>query len=179
MGKLTVTSFITLDNVVEAPNVWSGSFQSDDTGDYNDEVLLAADAMLLGRTTYDGFAAAWPSRSGVRFADKFNAMPKYVASTTLQNPEWNNSQVIEGEVAAKVAELKTDQNLIVWGSPTLVQYLADHGLVDEYRLLVSPIFRGKGIKLFANAPAQIDLKVKEAKLLSGGMLALHLVPATS
>jgi dihydrofolate reductase len=179
MGKLTVTSFITVDNVVEAPNLWSGSFQSEDTGEYNEEVLNDADAMVLGRTTYEGFAAAWPSRSGDRFADKFNSMPKYVASTTLQNPEWNNSQVIEGEVAAKVAELKADQNLIVWGSPTLVQYLADHELVDEYRLLVSPIFRGKGIKLFADAPAQIDLKVKEAKLLSGGMLALHLVPATS
>jgi dihydrofolate reductase len=179
MGKLTVTSFITIDNVVEAPNLWSGSFQSEDAGEHNEKVLNGADAMVLGRTTYEGFAAAWPSRSGDRFADKFNSMPKYVASTTLQNPEWNNSHVIEGEVAAKVAELKADQNLIVWGSPTLVQYLADHGLVDEYKLLVSPIFRGKGIKLFAGAAAQIDLKIKEAKLLSGGMLALHLVPATS
>src|SRR5258708_35561054 len=171
MGKLTVASFITLDNVVEAPNLWSGSFQSEDTGDYNDAVLLAADAMVLGRTTYEGFAAAWPSRSGDRFADKFNAMPKYVASTTLQNPEWNNSHVIEGDVAAKVAELKADRNLIVWGSPTLVQYLADQGLVDAYKLLVSPIFRGNGIKLFAGVRAQIDLKVQEANLLSGGVLA--------
>jgi dihydrofolate reductase len=179
MGKLTVTSFITLDNVVEAPNLWSGSFQSADTGDYNEAVLRAADAMVLGRTTYEGFAAAWPSRSGDRFADKFNAMPKYVASTTLRNPSWNNSHVLEGDVAAKVAKLKTDQNLIVWGSPTLVLYLADHGLVDEYKLLVSPIFRGKGIKLFAHASAQIDLKVVEAKLLGGGMLALHMVPAAS
>jgi dihydrofolate reductase len=178
MGRLTVTSFITLDNVVEDPHLWSGSFQSDDTGDYNDDVLLAADAMVLGRRTYEGFAAAWPSRSGGRFADKFNAMPKYVASTTLQNPEWNNSHVIEGEVAAKITSLKTDQNLIVWGSPTLVQYLADHGLVDDYKLLVSPIFRGKGIKLFAGASGQINLKLEEAKLLSGGMLALHMVPAT-
>jgi dihydrofolate reductase len=177
MGKLTVTSFITLDNVVEAPELWSGSFQSDDTGDYNGDVLHAADAMVLGRSTYEGFAAAWPSRSGDRFADKFNAMPKHVASTTLQNPEWNNSHVIEGEVAAKVAELKADQSVIVWGSPTLVQYLADHGLVDEYKLLVAPIFRGKGIKLFADAPAQIDLRIEEAKLLSGGLLALHMLPA--
>jgi dihydrofolate reductase len=176
MGKLTVTSFITLDNVVEAPNLWSGSFQSEDTGEYNEEVLRVADAMVLGRTTYEGFASAWPTRSGGRFADKFNAMPKYVASTTLQNPAWNNSHVIEGDVAAKVAELKADRNLIVWGSPTLVQYLADHRLVDEYKLLVSPVFRGKGIKLFADVSEQIDLKVVEAKLLSGGMLALHMVP---
>jgi dihydrofolate reductase len=177
MGKLTVTSFITLDNVVEAPERWSGSFQSDDTGDYNYDVLHAADAMVLGRTTYEGFAAAWPSRSGDKFADKFNAMPKYVASTTLQDPEWNNSHVIEGEVAPNVAELKGDQDLIVWGSPTLVRYLADHGLVDEYELLLSPIFRGQGIKLFADVPAQIDLRVEKATLLSGGMLALHMVPA--
>ena len=177
MGTLTVTSFITLDGVVDAPHLWSGSFQSEDTGAYNDDVLRVADAMVLGRTTYEGFAAAWPSRSGDRFADKFNAMPKYVASTTLQNPEWNNSHVIDGDVAARIAELKADVNLLVWGSPTLVLYLAGRGLVDEYRLLVSPVFRGRGTKLFADAPAQVDLKVKEAKLLSGGMIALHMVPA--
>ena len=88
MGKLTVTSFITLDNVVEEPHLWSGTFQSDDTGELNGAVLEEADAMLLGRATYEGFAAAWPSRSGDRFSDKFNAMPKYVVSSTLEKAEW-------------------------------------------------------------------------------------------
>ena len=94
MGKLTVTSFITLDNVVEDPHLWSGAFQSEDTGELNDAVLREADVLLLGRVTYEGFAAAWPSRSGDPFSDKFNAMPKYVVSTTLERADWNNSTIV-------------------------------------------------------------------------------------
>ena len=179
MGKLTVTAFITLDNVVEDPHLWSGTFQSDDTGEYNAAVLRDADAMLLGRTTYEGFAAAWPQRSGDPFSDKFNAMPKYVVSTTLENPEWNNSHVVSGDVAEEVRKLKADQNLLVWGSPTLVQFLADNDLVDDYELLVSPIFRRDGKKLFGDASERIDLQVADSKQLSGGMLALRMTPATA
>jgi dihydrofolate reductase len=178
MGKLTVTCFITLDNVVEDPHLWSGKFQSEDTGDYNDAVLRDADAMLLGRTTYEGFAAAWPQRSGDQFSDKFNAMPKHVVSTTLENPEWNNSHVVRGDVAEEVRKLKEDQNLLVWGSPTLVQFLADQGLVDEYVLLVSPIFRRDGIRLFRDGSGQIDLNVADATVLGGGMLGLRMTPAS-
>ena len=94
MGKLTATSFITLDNVVEDPHLWPGDFQSEDTGVLNDSVLREADAMVLGRTTYEGFAAAWPSRSGDPFSDKFNSMPKYVVSTTLETADWNNSTIL-------------------------------------------------------------------------------------
>jgi dihydrofolate reductase len=172
MGKITVTAFITLDNVVEEPQLWSGAFQSDDTGDYNSKVLFDADAMLLGRATYEGFAAAWPSRSGDRFSDRFNAMPKYVVSGTLEKADWNNSTIIRG-----LEEIPKDQKLLVWGSPTLVQGLMDSGLVDEFELLVSPIVRGKGIRLFRDGSDQYDLKIANATVLSGGMLALRMNPA--
>jgi hypothetical protein len=97
MGKITATAFITLDNVVEDPHLWSGAYQSEDTGALNGEVLAEADSMLLGRVTYDGFAAAWPQRSGDPFSDKFNSMPKYVVSNTLEHGDWNPTTVISGD----------------------------------------------------------------------------------
>jgi dihydrofolate reductase len=177
MGKLTVTSFITLDNVVEDPHLWSGQFQSEDTGELNGAVLGDADSMLLGRVTYEGFAAAWPSRSGDLFSDKFNAMPKYVVSKTLETADWNNSTIIADDVIERIRALRDEQNVIVWGSPTLVQTLMDNDLVDEYVLLVSPIVRAKGIKLFREAGEQHDLRITESTVLSGGMLALRMTPA--
>ena len=174
MGKLTVTCFITLDNVVEDPHLWSGEFQSEDTGAYNWAVLEEADAMLLGRVTYEGFAAAWPSRSGDPFSDKFNAMPKYVASSTLETADWNNTTIIGDDVADRVRALKEDQNLLVWGSPTLVQFLLDNGLVDDVALLYSPIVRAKGRKLFGDAAQEHKLKLTDSTILSGGMLGLRL-----
>jgi dihydrofolate reductase len=179
MGKLTVTCFITLDNVVQEPHLWSGAFQSEDTGHYNLDVLRDADAMLLGRVTYEGFAEAWPSRSGDPFSDKFNAMPKYVASKTLERADWNNSTIVADDVVDRVRALKQDQNMLVWGSPSLVQSLMDADLVDEYVLLVSPIVRGDGIRLFRDAGEQHDLKIAEAKVLGGGMLGLRLNPASA
>src|SRR4051812_39340094 len=120
MGTLTVTSFITLDNVVEDPHLWSFDFQSPDTGEWNSAVLETAEAMLLGRVTYEGFAAAWPERSGDPFSDTFNAMPKHVVTSTLETLEWNNSHVVPpSNLAEEIRKLKVDQNLLVWGSPTL------------------------------------------------------------
>jgi dihydrofolate reductase len=177
MGKLTVTCFITLDNVVEDPHLWSGEFQSEDTGELNSEVLLDSYALLLGRVTYEGFAAAWPSRSGDRFSDKFNAMPKYVVSSSLEKADWNNSTIIRDDPLERVRGLKESENVLVWGSPTLVQSLADNGLVDEYVLLVSPIFRAKGIRLFGDAADQHKLRITDSTLLGGGMLALRMAPA--
>ena len=179
MGKLTVTCFITLDNVVEDPHLWSGAFQSEDTGELNDHVLRESDALLLGRVTYEGFAAAWPSRSGDQFADKFNAMPKYVVSGSLERADWNNSTIVRDDVVARVSALKEDQNVLVWGSSTLVQALMDADLVDEYVLLVSPIVRGEGIRLFRDAGEQHDLKITDSTVLGGGMLALRMEPARS
>jgi dihydrofolate reductase len=177
MGKLTVTSFITLDNVVEDPHLWSGAFQSDDTNELNLDVLDESDAMLLGRVTYEGFAAAWPQRSGDPFSDKFNAMPKYVVSGSLERADWNNTTIIADDVVDRVRALKQDQNVLVWGSPTLVQALMDNDLVDEYVLLYSPIVRANGIRLWRDAAGQHDLKIVESTLLSGGMLAVRMEPA--
>ena len=153
MGKITATAFITLDNVVQDPHLWSGEFQSEDTGEFNTVVLRDADAMLLGRATYEGFAAAWPSRSGDYFSDRFNSMPKYVVSNTLETADWNNTTIIDDNAIDRVRELKADQNLLIWGSPTLVQSLLDAGLVDELVLLYSPIVRGEGIRLYREGPA--------------------------
>ena len=171
MGKITTTAFITLDNVVEDPHLWSGEFQSEDTGEYNTAVLRDADAMLLGRATYEGFAAAWPSRSGDYFSDRFNSMPKYVVSDSLETAEWNNTTIIRD--IERVRELREQQNLLVWGSPTLVQSLLDAGLVDELVLLYSPIVRGEGIRLYRDGQKH-KLRVTEATQLSGGMLAVRL-----
>jgi dihydrofolate reductase len=173
MGKLTATSFITLDNVVEDPHLWSGDYFSDETGALNDAVLRPAGAMVLGRTTYEGFAAAWPSRSGDPFSDKFNAMPKYVVSTTLETADWNNTTILAADPFARIRELRAEQDLITWGSPSLVQGMLGEGLVDELVLLYSPIVLGKGKRLFAEG-ARHDLKVTEARTLEGGMLALRL-----
>ena len=176
MGKITAITFITLDNVVEEPHLWSGAFQSEDTGELNQDVLAEHDALLLGRVTYEGFADAWPSRSGDPFSDKFNAMPKYVVSSTLERADWNNSTIIAEAYAERAAQLKQDQNLLVWGSSTLIGGLLDAGLLDELHLLVSPIVRGEGIRLFRDATRQHDLRVTDSTLLGGGMLSLRLTP---
>jgi dihydrofolate reductase len=176
MGKLTTTCFITLDNVVQDPHLWSGDYQSEDTGLLNDSVLREADAMLLGKTTYEGFAAAWPSRSGDPFSDKFNSMPKYVVSTTLERADWNNSTILSGDPFARIRELKAEQNLLTWGSPTLVQGMLGEGLIDELVLLYSPIVLGEGKRLFGEG-ARHDLEVTETTRLGGGMLALRLAAA--
>jgi dihydrofolate reductase len=177
MGKLTVTCFITLDSVVEDPQLWSGAFQSEDTGELNGEVLKEADAMVLGRVTYEGFAAAWPSRSGDLFSDKFNSMPKYVVTTTLERADWNNTTILSDDPFGRIRELKGERNLLVWGSPQLVQGLLDEELVDELVLLYSPIVRGEGKRLFPDGGAPRTLKVTDSTALSGGMLAVRLAAA--
>jgi dihydrofolate reductase len=179
MGQLTVTAFTTLDNVAEDPHLWSGAFFSDETGKVNDEVLRGADSMLLGRVTYEGFAGAWPSRSGDPFADKFNAMPKHVVTTTLERADWNNTSIIAGDVVARIRALREQENVLVWGSPALVKTLIDEGLVDEYVLLVSPIVRGQGKKLLPEDGTQRSLRITEPRLLQGGMLVLRMTPADS
>lgn len=177
MGKLVVTAFTTLDNVAEEPHLWSGPFFSDATGAFNDEVLAEADSMLLGRVTYDGFAAAWPSRSGDYTSDKFNAMPKYVVSTTLEHADWNNSTIIADDIPGRIQALRGRENVIVWGSPTLVKMLMEENLVDEYALLVSPIVLGRGKKMLPEDGTQHTLRIDETRLLEGGMLALRMTPA--
>jgi len=177
MGRLTVTAFTTLDNVAEEPHLWSGPFFSDATGAFNDEVLAVADSMLLGRVTYDGFAAAWPSRSGDFTSDKFNAMPKYVVSTTMDHADWNNTTIIADDIPGRIRDLRERENVLVWGSPTLVKMLMEENLVDEYVLLVSPIVLGSGKKMLPEDGTRHTLRMVEPRLLEGGMLALRMTPA--
>jgi dihydrofolate reductase len=186
MGRIVVTEFISLDGVIEAPGGgepyahggWTFAIDRGEDGTrFKADELAEAHAQLLGRVTYEGFAAAWPSRSGDPYSDKFNAMPKYVVSRSLKQAEWNNSSVIADDIFERIRELKQEQNLLVWGSPTLVQSLIDNDLVDEYVLLVSPIVRSEGKRLFRDRGPQHDLQISEARVLGGGMLALRMTPA--
>ena len=179
MGRLLVTEFISLDGVVEDPGGsedhphggWSFEFERSDAGDQFKAVeTLESEALLLGRVTYEGFADAWPSRSGDPFSDKFNSMPKYVVSSTLSDPEWNNSQVIDGsgDVEAQIAALKEelDGDIIVHGSPTLARALIEADLVDELRLMVFPVLLGSGKTLFGDSESKKTWKVTRAEIIS-------------
>jgi dihydrofolate reductase len=134
---------------------------------------MGSDALLLGRTTYEGFADAWPSREG-EFADKFNQMPKYVVSTTLEDPEWTNSTVISGDVAREVARLRDeiDGDIVVHGSATLVQTLLDNDLVDELRLMVFPVVLGSGKRLFADTDDKKPLRLTDSMTVGDGVAIL-------
>jgi dihydrofolate reductase len=144
VGRIVVTEFVSLDGVIEDPGGaedfrhggWSFEISRGDEGDkFKLDEAFSSGALLLGRVTYEGFAEAWPSREG-EFADKFNTMPKYVVSSTLEEPEWNNSTVLKGDVSTEVAKLKQEQDgdIVVHGSARLVQTLIEHDLVDEFRL---------------------------------------------
>ncbi|HEY1524323.1 MAG TPA: dihydrofolate reductase family protein [Solirubrobacteraceae bacterium] len=162
MGKLVVTEFITLDGVFEDPGGaesfdlggWAFKFDRGNEGDkFKLDELMSADAQLLGRTTYEGFAAAWPRMSGNPFAEKMNGMPKFVFSGTLQEASWNNSTILRGDLATEVQSLKDrlQGDVLVAGSGQLVRGLLDAGLVDELRLMVFPTILGRGKQLFDGA----------------------------
>jgi dihydrofolate reductase len=175
MSKLIVSEFVTLDGVMEDPGGsegfdrggWAFKFERGPEGDkFKLDEALAADALLLGRKTYEGFAAAWPSRADeFGFADKMNTMPKFVVSNTLDQPEWNNSTVIKGDIAAEVSRLRQepDQDLLVYGSGELLGTLLQHDLVDELRLMVFPVVLGGGKRLFADGPGMSGFKLAETK----------------
>jgi dihydrofolate reductase len=175
MSKLVVSEFVTLDGVMEDPGGsegfdrggWAFKFERGPEGDkFKLDEALAADALLLGRKTYEGFAEAWPSRTDeIGFADKMNTMPKFVVSTTLDEPEWNNSTVIKGDVAAEISRLKQQpgQDLLVYGSGELLGTLLEHDLVDELRLMVFPVVLGSGKRLFADGAGMSGFKLAETK----------------
>jgi dihydrofolate reductase len=133
--------------------------------------------LLLGRVTYEGFAEAWPSRKG-EFADKFNTMPKYVVSSTLDEPEWNNSTVLKGDLAEEVAKLKEEQDgdIVVHGSARLVQALIDEDLVDELRLMVFPVVLGSGKRLFGETSDKKPLRLVDSKTVGDGVAILTYQP---
>jgi dihydrofolate reductase len=167
MGKLVVTEFISLDGVIEEPG-WSFEFNRGDEGEkFKGDELLAADAQLLGRVTYQGFAKAWPSMEGTGwFGEKMNSMPKFVVSTTLtdEQADWNNSTVIRDHVADNVLRLKKElaRDILVAGSARLVQSLAEDDLVDEYRLMVYPIVLGTGKRLFGEGMRRTNLRLVDS-----------------
>jgi dihydrofolate reductase len=191
MGKLVVTEFITLDGVIEDPGGaegtphggWSGRFPAPDGNQFKLEELQAADVQLLGRVTYEGFAAAWPAMEETTgdFGKKMNAMPKVVVSTTLTEPAWKNTTVISGDVPAEVAKLKAryDRDVLVAGSATLVGTLSQHGLVDEYRLMVHPVVLGSGKRLFGDGTASTDLSLAGMRKVGPDVLLLTYRPAAS
>lgn len=173
MRKIVVTTFISLDGVMEDPQ-WTFPYWGDDIAEYKFKELFASDAMLLGRVTWEGFAQAWPGRTDEQgYADRFNNMPKYVVSTTMQKADWTNSHIISANVADEVKKLKQmdGQDITVHGSCTLTQWLLTQGLVDELKLLVYPIAVGKGRRLFKDGE-QVKLKLIENKPFASGAIAL-------
>ena len=176
MRKVVVTEFMSLDGVVEEP-AWTFPYWNDEIAKFKGEESSASDALLLGRATYQGFAAAWP-QSEDEGADYFNSMRKYVVSETLEEPlEWSNSTLIKDNVVEKITSLKQQdgKDITVHGSATLVQTLMQHGLVDRYRLLVYPVVLGKGKRLFEeDIPA--TLKLLESQSFSSGVVALVYEP---
>jgi dihydrofolate reductase len=182
MGKLVVTEFVSLDGVFEEPR-WTFEFNRGEEGDgFKGEELRKADAQLLGRVTYQGFARAWPSMADDWFGEKMNAMPKYVVSTTLTDDEadWTNSIVIRGDVAAQISRVKREVpgEILVAGSAQLVRTLAEHDLVDEYRLMVFPVVLGAGKRLFEEGTPRTVLRLVDSKAVGpDGVFVLTYRPA--
>ena len=177
--SVVVTEFVSLDGVMEAPHEWQGPFWSEEAGKYKLDELFASDALLLGRVTYQGFAEAWPSITDEEgFADRMNSLPKYVVSTTLDSVEWNNSTLIEENIAEEVSKLKQQpgQDILVYGSADLVHTLMQHGLVDEYRLMLHPVVVGSGKRLFRENSDTTALRLVDAKTFSSGVVVLTYQP---
>ncbi len=181
-ARIVVTEFVSIDGVMEAPGGedfkypgWTFEFdRGDDGNEFKLEETRRADALLIGLRTYESFAGAWPERDG-EFADKFNAMPKFVVSTTLENPEWNNTTVLDGnDATAAVRKLKDefDGELQVPGSHRLVQELIQSDLVDQINLMVFPVILGTGKKAFDQTPDRRNLRLKESKVVGDGVAVL-------
>jgi dihydrofolate reductase len=186
MGRIVITEFVSLDGVMEAPGGgedyehagWTFEINRGAEGEkFKLDETFASEALLLGRVTYEGFAAAWPSVEN-EFADKFNSMPKYVVSSTLQTAEWNNSTVLNGDVVEEVSKLKQehDGDIVVHGSARLVQTLIEHDLVDELRLMVFPVVLGSGKRLFGDTSDKKRLRLTDSKTVGDGVAILIYEP---
>jgi dihydrofolate reductase len=179
MGRIVVTEFISVDGVIEAPGGgedykyggWTFEIDRGDEGNqFKLDETMSSTALLLGRRTYEGFAAAWPERDG-EFADKFNTMPKYVVSSTLRDPEWTNSTVLSGDVVDEITKLKKDQDgdIVVHGSAQLVQSLIENDLVDQLRLMVFPVVLGTGKRLFGETTDKKRLQLSSSTVVGDGV----------
>jgi dihydrofolate reductase len=179
MGRIVVTEFISLDGVIEAPGGgedykyagWTFEIDRGDEGNqFKLDETIGSTALLLGRRTYEGFAASWPERDG-EFADKLNSMPKYVVSSTLRDPQWNNSTLLSGDVVDEVTRLKREQDgdIVVHGSAQLVQSLIENDLVDELRLMVFPVVLGTGKRLFGETTDKKRLQLSSSTVVGDGV----------
>jgi dihydrofolate reductase len=182
MRRILVSEFVTLDGIMEDPGGaekferggWAFQFDRGPEGDkFKLDEVMQSGALLLGRVTYDGFAAAWPSRTG-KFADKMNSMPKFVVSKTLKKAQWTNSSLINGNIVEEISRLKVAPggDILVAGSGQLVQTLMLNSLVDEYRLMVFPVILGKGKRLFNDGLDKSPLRLVESKPVGSGVLIL-------
>jgi len=188
LGKLIVSEFISVDGVMEDPGGsegsarggWAFQFNRGDDGDkYKLDEVVSAEALLLGRKTYEGFAAAWPGRTDdMGFAEKLNSMPKFVVSKKLENPEWGNTTVLSGDALEQVADLKRQRNsVLVNGSCQLVRALVEADLVDELRLMVFPIVLGAGLRLFGDTPKVWPFRLLDMKAVGAdGVLIVTYEP---
>ena len=186
MKKLIVSEFVTLDGVMEAPggepghphSGWVFDFMGPEQIQYKLQETQEAEDLLIGRVTYEGFAGAWPKREGA-FAEKMNAMPKHVVSTTLTTPDWNNTRVIARDVPAEIAKLKHQDGgpILVAGSRTLVHTLLAHDLIDELRLMVFPVVLGSGRKIFPESENKTILKLTGSRVFDTGVTVLTYEPA--
>ena len=184
MAKLIVSEFVSLNGVMEAPggepthphSGWTfKSIYGEDHYAYKDEEITEAGSLLLGRKTYEGFAAAWPTRDrSDPFTDKINSMPKFVVSSTLTDPEWENSTVLEGDPVESVSNLKSEQDepILVNGSAQLVHALTEAGVVDEFRAMVHPVLVADGLRMFPDPAALTKLKLADAKTYESGVALL-------
>lgn len=177
MSKITAAEYLSLDGVMENP-AWTTPYFNDELGEFQGELMASCDALLLGRVTYEAFASVWPKMPDAPGAGLMNSLLKYVASRTLQTAEWN-AQIITGDVAATVARVKQEpgQNLLIYGSGQLVEHLRQHGLIDEYRLMIFPVVLGSGKRLFTEAPT--NFKLKSSFTTSTGVLVLTYQPANA
>ena len=188
MGRIVVSEFVSLDGVMEDPGGsegskhggWTFRFNRGEDGDkFKLDETRDSEALLLGRVTYEGYAAAWPSRDGDEFSDKFNSMPKYVVSSTLEKAEWNNSTLLKGDAVKEVSKLKQKLRgiIMVNGSAQLVQTLIAHDLVDELRLMVFPVVLGSGKRLFAETSDMKRLQLADSRTVGDGIAILIYKPA--
>jgi dihydrofolate reductase len=190
MSRIVAAEYVTADGVMQDPGGvgeierggWSNPYWNDDLAKRQSELLFASDALLLGRITYEGFAAAWPDleHEEGEFATRMNTMPKYVASRTLTTAEWN-ATVLTGEVPEAVAKLKErpDQNLLLYGSSALLNTLMEHELIDQYRLMIYPIVLGQGKRLFGEANGEKPLRLVDVSTTSRGVMIADYEPAPS
>jgi len=191
MGKIVVTEFVSLDGVIEAPGGgedykhagWTFEIDRGEEGDkFKLDELVEAEAQLLGRVTYEGFAAAWPTiEDGAGFAEKMNSMPKYVVSSTLREASWENTTILSGDLADEVARLhrEIDGVILVAGSAQLVQGLLERDLVDELRLMVFPVLLGEGKRLFGDVSEKKPLRLTDSGTLGDGIALLTYVPVAA